>query len=352
MTDPFDGRLYLEHLRTRWRLPLVVLATALAIAFGINHLLPAKYTATVKLVIEPPAGGDPRAATVLSPIYLESLRSYEYFASSDELFARAAARFKLRADGGSHPIESVKREVLRVSIPRNTRVLEIAATFPNPIKAHDLALFIAEETVNLNRNTDRARDDELTTAAKSELASLARRLKAVESAYHAERRRNPTADALRAELGRIRQMQIELSRTALSVELWDRDEYQARIEKLKQRGVELERQAASLEATLAARTAAIEAADAELNSARTAYEQSAKQIRDMAGMSGFRGERISIIDPGVVPERPSSPNIPLNLLVAAALALIFSWLYLTIEYGLRPGKTERLRHDVRMGSGS
>ncbi len=352
MTDPFDPRGYLDHLRTRWRLPAMMLAAALITTFGINILLPSKYTATVKLVIEPPAGGDPRAATVLSPIYLESLRSYEYFAASDELFARAAAKFKLRADAGSHPIERVKREVLRVSIPRNTKVMEIAATFPNPTKAHDLALYIAEETVNLNRSADRARDDELAAAAKSELASLVRRLNAVESTYQAECTRSPTPDSLRAELGRIRQMQTDLSRAALSIELWDRGEAQTQTAKLKQRGIELERRAASLETTLAARAAAIETADAEMKSARTAYEQSAKQIREVAGMSGFRGERISIIDPGVVPERPSSPNVTLNVMVAAALALIFSWLYLTVEYGLRAGKPERLRQDVWMGSGS
>ena len=352
MTDPFDGRRYLEYLRMRWRLSTVVLATALATALGISVLLPTKYTATVKLVIEPPAGGDPRAATVLSPIYLESLRSYEYFASSDQLFARAAAKFNLRADAGSQPIEAVKREVLRVSIPRNTKVMEIAATFSNPTKAHDLALYIAEETVDLNRSTDRAREDELTAAAKSEVASLARRLKAAELANQVERIRTPTPDSLQAELTRIRQMQTDLSRTALSVEVWDRDEDRARAQTLQQRGAELERRATRLETTLASRTAAIETADAELKSARTAYEQLAKQVREMAGMSGFRGERMSIIDPGVVPERPSSPNIPLNLSVAAALGMIFSWLCLTVEYGLRPAKPETLGEEAWMGSGS
>ena len=29
--------------------------------------------------------------------------------------------------------------------------------------------------------------------------------------------------------------------------------------------------------------------------------------------AGFRGERLKIIDPGIVPERPSSPNLPLNV---------------------------------------
>ena len=352
MTDPFDGRRYLEHLRARWRLPAVVLAAALATAFGIGVLLPAKYTATVKLVIEPPAGGDPRAATAFSPIYLESLRSYEYFASSDELFARAAAKFKLRADAGSRPIEKLKREVLRVSIPRNTKVMEIAATFPRPATAHHLALYIAQETVSLNRNANRARDDELTAAAKSAADSLAQRLSAAESAYRAVFTSTPSLDRLRAELGRIRQMQTDISRTVLSVELWGRDEDRVRPERLKQQGVELERRAASLEKTLAARAAEIETADTELKAARTAYEQSAKQVRDVQGTSGFRGERMSIIDPGVVPERPSSPNIPLNLLVAAALGLIFSWLYLTVEYGLRPEKPARLREDLWAESGS
>ncbi len=70
----------------------VVLAAAVAVVACL--VLPKQYTATATLVIEPP-GGDPRSATAVSSIYLESLKSYETFASSDSLFAKACEKFHL-----------------------------------------------------------------------------------------------------------------------------------------------------------------------------------------------------------------------------------------------------------------
>jgi uncharacterized membrane protein YGL010W len=37
------------------------------------------------------------------------------------------------------------------------------------------------------------------------------------------------------------------------------------------------------------------------------------------------------VDPGVVPERPSWPNVPVMLLAAFLVALVSSLLYLTLE---------------------
>ncbi|HMC60818.1 MAG TPA: hypothetical protein VKJ01_16630, partial [Candidatus Solibacter sp.] len=45
----------------------------------------------------------------------------------------------------------------------------------------------------------------------------------------------------------------------------------------------------------------------------------------------FRGERLRLIDPGIVPERPSSPNIPLNVLAALFLGLVLPIVYLTLQ---------------------
>ena len=39
----------------------------------ISLLMPREYTATARVVIEPPAGTDSRAAITVSPVYLESL---------------------------------------------------------------------------------------------------------------------------------------------------------------------------------------------------------------------------------------------------------------------------------------
>ena len=63
-------------------------------------LLPKKYTAVTRIFIEAPAGSDPQSIDQPSvPIYLDSLRTYELFASSDTLFLQAVDQFHLRQNG-------------------------------------------------------------------------------------------------------------------------------------------------------------------------------------------------------------------------------------------------------------
>lgn len=176
MADPFDAREYFAHLRSRWRPAAVAVTVALAGSLSVSLLLPKKYTARVSLIIEPPASSDSRTATAVTPIYLESLKTYERFASSDDLFARALERFRLRNPSSPKPIENLKREILRVSVPQSTKIMEITATYGDPKLAHSLALFLAEETVKLNQKTGRAGDEELIAHGKRSLEAAARRL--------------------------------------------------------------------------------------------------------------------------------------------------------------------------------
>src|SRR6266581_8488083 len=149
----------LDRLRARWRMVAVACGVAAGLALAVSLILPKEYTAVSRIVIDPPAGSDPRVSTAVSPIYLESLRSYELFASSDDLFLKAVKRFGLRRD--SAPIDKLKKSVLKADMPRNTKILEIHATLPDPKKAHALALYIAEETVKLNQAVSREGDQEL-----------------------------------------------------------------------------------------------------------------------------------------------------------------------------------------------
>src|ERR1039458_3348145 len=87
----------------------------------------------------------------VSPIYLESLRTYERFATAGGLFQKAVERLGLRQLLGDRPIESLQKSVLRVEIVRNTRILEIATTLPDPQRAQALARFLADATVGTNR---------------------------------------------------------------------------------------------------------------------------------------------------------------------------------------------------------
>src|SRR5262249_10173040 len=110
-----------------------------------------------RIVIEPPAGTDVRAAVALSPIYLESLRTYEQFASGDSLFQRATAKFGL--SGG--PIEARKGRGLKVGLLRNTPILQISAKLPDARTSQALAQFIAEATVEMNRSLEAEGDRDL-----------------------------------------------------------------------------------------------------------------------------------------------------------------------------------------------
>ena len=57
-----------------------------------------------------------------------------------------------------------------------------------------------------------------------------------------------------------------------------------------------------------------------------------ERLQEARASAGSRAERLRVIDPGIVPERPTSPNIQLNLIVAVLFALVVSLLYLTLEF--------------------
>ena len=54
----------------------------LCLSLGVSLLLPKRYTATASIVIEPPGGSDVRLSTAVSPVYLESLKTYERFSAT------------------------------------------------------------------------------------------------------------------------------------------------------------------------------------------------------------------------------------------------------------------------------
>src|SRR5258708_8082790 len=116
----------LDRLRARWRVIAVTCGVSVGLALGVSLILPKEYTAVSRIVIDPPAGSDPRVSTAVSPIYLESLRSYELFASSDDLFLKAVQRFGLRRD--STASDTLEKTLLEVEEPRNTRIPHIPPT--------------------------------------------------------------------------------------------------------------------------------------------------------------------------------------------------------------------------------
>jgi capsule polysaccharide export protein KpsE/RkpR len=112
-------------------------------------------------------------------------------------------------------------------------------------------------------------------------------------------------------------------------------EAQAHLVELRKRIEAVDRQAADREKLLATRMAKRDDLSASRKEAQDALTAAEARLRAARSEAGYRGERLYVIDPGVVPERPSSPNIPLNVGAALLLGLVLPLIYLTFEMNLR-----------------
>jgi capsular polysaccharide biosynthesis protein len=358
MPGSFDAYEYVGYLRARWRFLAVACAVAVALSLGISLILPKKYSATARIVIEPPVGSDVRAAMAVSPIYLESLKTYLLYASGDSLFLEAADKFGLRS-GAERPIESLKRSVLKVEIPRDTKVLEITASLRDPKKAQALASYLADETVKLNRRVSREGDQELITDVEKQLAESRGRVNELESKWSRLVSSEPV-DNLKAEIDAAEKVRSALREQLVNTEVWiadseDREKAlakgglpgeieetrkelrsaRARADTMRKQSDELDREIAAKQLLVDKRTAEREKLDAERKAAQVANQAIETRVVETRASAGYRGERLKIIDPGIVPDRPSSPNIPLNVLAALLAAVVLSFLYLTLEFSYK-----------------
>lgn len=357
--DPFE---YAEYLRRRWVIVAVACSVAILVALPLAMLLPKRYTATATVVIDPPAGSDVRTLTAVSPIYLESLKSYERYAESDSLFARAAERFHLR-DGGSS-IESLKRRALKVTKVRDTRILEISATLQDPKLAQGLAQYLAEETVNMSHGDSIDVDRELVDQAQKQVTDAQTRLEGIEQSLSRVSASSPI-DTLQSEIeglveleNKVRQELVEAEASVAEYQQqpsgqFEREQLQAakaRASVLEKRAQELERsvrEKSALRARLDAKKAELEN---QLKMAQTSYDGASARLREVRSASGTRGERLRVMDPGIVPQRPSSPNVPLIVTVALFAALVASIVYLSFAFvfrrrsvGFEPAVTRGMR---------
>jgi uncharacterized protein involved in exopolysaccharide biosynthesis len=338
-------------MRSRWRLIAASCGIAAILAAAFSFLQTRQYTATARIVIEPPAGSDLRAAMAVSPIYLESLRTYEQFAASDSLFRQSLAQLDLRPMLGTRPIESLKKRVLKVGLVRNTRILEIAATLPDARKSQALARFLAESTVELNRSLVTGSDRDLLHGLEQQEGEARARLGQVDARWAHLLSSEPIED-LKASMDGAADLRSKLLQEIISFEVEvadagqrekqsaaaelaqirsDAANAQARIAELRQQLQGLNRQAAEREKLLALRTAHRDQLEAERKDAQAGLASIETRLREARGDAGFRGERLQIVDPGIVPERPSAPNLPLNLAAALLLGLVLPLFYLAIE---------------------
>jgi len=365
--ESFEAFRYISYLQTRWRVIAGTCAIAVSFALIASLVMPRQYTATARIVIEPPAGSDPRGSIAVSPIYLESLRTYEHFASSDSLFQKAADKFALRRLLGARPIESLKKRVLKVDTVRNTRILEISATLPDAVTAQALAHFLADETVGLNRTMVNEGDQDLLRGVERAEADARSRVEEIDKNWAQLLASEPVED-LQAELESTARLREDLQQQSVAAELEIADANEragkaadadaaeirrqqatarARLDELHKRTEAAGRHAAEREKLLAARIAHRDNVAAQRKEAQEALTAAEARSRAARAESGYRGERLTVIDPGVVPERPSSPNLPLNLGAALLAGIALPAMYLAFEMNFREQRTGARRTHFR-----
>jgi len=350
----------LEFARYLWRSRATVAitcVTALAIAGGVSLLLPARYTATASILIEPPGGNDPRAATAVSTVYLESLKTYERLASSDTLFERALNDLNIRQRYPGVSTESLKRRILEVSKPSSTTILDISATVNDPRGAQALAQYIAERTVALHASLDQQTDEDLSREPQRIYDAAKARREAAEKATNQFTKSTPV-EALEKELlvaGELRsEVGKDLARTRAELanylgqqqapqpsEIGERQTGWTQFEIVATRAKiqDLENQDRQLLQLLNAKSPVLEdlrkrrdSLDAELKAARAEEETENTKLNDVKSSFAGRGVQLKVLDPGIIPQRPSFPNTPLNLAVAFMVSLMASVAYLAIRF--------------------
>ena len=348
MYSSFDAFEYVDFLRRRWLVAAVACGVAVAAAFSFGALLPKRYTATAIVVIDPPAGSDVRTLTAVSPVYLESLKSYERYAESDSLFARAADRFHLQETGSAQPIESLKRRALKVSKVRDTRILEISATLRDPKLAQSLAQYLAEETVSMSHGDSVDVDRELVDQAQKQVNEAQARLEGIQQSL-SKISASASTDSLQSEVDGLVELENKVRGELVDAEAAVAEYQQqtgqfeqeqarsakARVSLLEKRTQELRRSIEEKSAIRARLDAKKTELENELKIGQTAYEGAAARLREVRSASGTRGERLRVMDPGIVPQRPSSPNIPLMIAVAFFAALLASIVYLSFNFVFR-----------------
>jgi len=332
MADQFEAYRYAHYLRSRWRFIGLACVSALCLAALFTFVKSKEYTATARLLIEIPGGSDPRISTAISAVYLDSLRTYEQLALSDKLLQEAMEKFRLRELIPGRTIESWKSRLVKVGLVRNTRILEVAVTLNDPKQAQAVAQFIAEQVVLMNRNLIQAADDASLMQAMNEAYNSKRTLLKTEVELSTAIKNN-SVDALHMRL-----QALDLQRTRVQRELMS-DELSGNVDAARS-GV-LKKQLQEIDSTmerankdLAERTARLQAAEEHHKISLTAYEAARKQYQDLQAATGNRSERLRMIDPGFVPERPSSPNLALNLAAALLFAFTASIGWLTVAFAM------------------
>lgn len=369
MAETFEPLEYLHFLAARWKFAAVCVGTALVVATAVCVLTPSQYTATATLLIEPAAASDPRAGTAVSPIYLESLKSYEQFAASDSQFLKACEKFGLLTGAKPPSVESFKRRVLRVDKLKDTKVLQISVTLPDPRKAQAVAQYLSEETAALNRSIALDNDRRALGALRAQLEDArmnlnrvrvdqARIMSEAQPALWQEIR--ALADVLQGLEQRSAEASVETAELtaragAFPPSFPEQEDIRGRLAGTQARQKQLNVERTALEKRIAEKSAALAAMDvrrdnatAQLSSAEAEFRDLERREAELSSSAGLRTEQLRIVDPGIIPQRPSYPVPSLVVAAALLLSLMATLAWLTLQYGLARQKGRSEPRELRV----
>ena len=88
-----------------------------------------------------------------------------------------------------------------------------------------------------------------------------------------------------------------------------------------------------------------------VRSAESAVDVLVGRSNDLTASSGLRTEQLRIVDPGIVPQRPSFPKPGLFTGAAVVIALVLSLAYLTVLFGLSTERTRAGRPELKVARG-
>ena len=256
--------------------------------------------------------------------------------------------------------------MLDVQLVRNTRILEISVTLPDAKKAHAMAEFLAEATVEMNRAVVSESDQDLLRGIEQQAAELRARLQETDTDWARAAAAEPLL-GLQSAIEQAAELRSKIEEQVQSAELEIADVAEgaktaadpsriaqtgkqrprASRARLRRQIQDLDRQAAERGKLLAVRQAHRDQLDAERKAAQAALAAIETRLRDARGETGYRGERLKIIDPGIVPERPSSPNLPLNVAAALLAGLVLPILYLTLAMSFQDRRATLARNTFR-----
>ncbi len=351
---------YVAFLGIRWK----SLATAVLAAAGLAALacllLPKEYTARSVLLIEPP-GGDPRTAANVSPIYLESLKSYEALAASDSLFERAALKFGLLGQAGSPPLETVKRRVLRVNKGKDTRLLEIEVTLGDPGQALAFVQYITQQTLELDEAIVRKGSDEMIEGARRDLEDAQKDLQRAQRESDAVTRSGSEqilatqAQQLADLESRTEEQRVEakasLAESLARNETSDAAGARARLTALVDDLASIRKKLGEKSEALTSLEARNRQTADHLRAAEDRLETAQKHYDEAVAAARFRTEQLRVVDPGIAPQRPSFPNFPLAIVGATVLCSIFSLVILSAQFGLSRNQQREPRGRMKVARG-